>query len=336
MPYGRRYDWPGALHHVMSRGVNGMPIFMNTYHKWNFIQVLDEYLPGAGLQVHAWAVMDNHFHLLTETGQVPLSLVMHRVLTKWATRYNEIEKRQGRVFQGRYRSLLIDDEKYFFTVAAYINTNPLRAGCVPGEEELEEYPFCGHSFRSSGRLWERAIPEAELIRYRNALEKVSRNGFDPLENITSAGLKGVSSCRRKSMNERKAFFYGDTTYAADILRNGGERRLTPVRARYNQHRNAVSTLKEVCREHKVTEEVLRGPSRMKRVCLAREELICRLVLSCGFSFSDAGRFLGRSRQAISNAFHSAARRIMSNYPQEEKLQILIDKLAGGLKVSAGV
>ena len=336
MPYGRRYDWPGALHHVMSRGVNGMPIFMNTYHKWNFIQVLDEYLPGSGLRVHAWAVMDNHFHLLTETGQVPLSLVMHRVLTKWATRYNEIEKRRGRVFQGRYRSLLIDDEKYFFTVAAYINSNPLRAGCVSGDDELEDYPFCGHSFRSRGRSWERSPAEAELVRYMNALEKVSKDGFDPFEKITSAGLKGVSSSPKKSITERKAFFHGDTTYAADVLRNGGARRLSPVRARFNQHRKSVAALREVCRKHGLTEEILRGPSRMKRVCEAREELVCRLVLSCGFSFSDVGRFLGRSRQAISNAFHSAAERIMLNDPQEGKLQILIDKLAGGQKVSAGV
>ena len=336
MPYGRRYDWPGALHHVMSRGVNGMPIFMNTYHKWNFIQVLDEYLPGSGLRVHAWAVMDNHFHLLTETGQVPLSLVMHRVLTKWATRFNEIEKRQGRVFQGRYRSLLIDDEKYFFTVAAYINSNPLRAGCVSGDDELEEYPFCGHSFGTSSRSWETAIPDDGLIRYRNALEKVSRNGFDPFGNITSAGLKGVSSCGGKKVTERKAFFHGDTTYAAEVLRSGGERRLSPVRARYNQHRNAIRTLREICRKYSLTEEILRGSSRVKRICQAREELVCQLILTCGFSFSDAGRFLGRSRQAISNTFHSAANRIMLNSPQEEKLQVLIDKLAGGQKVSAGV
>ncbi|HPR21399.1 MAG TPA: hypothetical protein PK991_01750 [Candidatus Sabulitectum sp.] len=170
----------------------------------------------------------------------------------------------------------------------------------------------------------------------NALEKVSKDGFDPFEKITSAGLKGVSSSPKKSITERKAFFHGDTTYAADVLRNGGARRLSPVRARFNQHRKSVAALREVCRKHSLTEEILRGSSRVKRVCQAREELVCQLILTCGFSFSDAGRFLGRSRQAISNTFHSAANRIMLNSPQEEKLQVLIDKLAGGQKVSAGV
>ena len=144
MPYGPRLDWTGAVHHVMSRGIDGRRIFTETSECIDFLERLGKVVRELNLNIYAWVLMPNHFHLLVETGEVPLSKCMQGILTGFAMRYNLVHERKGHVFQGRYRSILVEVSSYFQTLISYIHLNPLKAGLVNSLDELKTYPWSGH------------------------------------------------------------------------------------------------------------------------------------------------------------------------------------------------
>ena len=94
---------------------------------------------------YAWALIPNHLHLLIRTVAVPLSSVMRRLLTGYAVSFNLRHRRQGHLFQNRYKSILCQEEPYLLELVRYIHLNPLRAGLIKDYDELCRYPYSGHS-----------------------------------------------------------------------------------------------------------------------------------------------------------------------------------------------
>jgi hypothetical protein len=88
--------------------------------------------------------MPNHFHLLLETGLVPLSKVMLRLLTGYAVSHNLRHRRKGHLFQNRYKSILCQEDPYLLELVRYIHLNPIRANLVPDLKALDRYAYCGH------------------------------------------------------------------------------------------------------------------------------------------------------------------------------------------------
>jgi putative transposase len=320
MPYGRRLDWPGAMHHVMSRGIDGLGILKNPSLKRKLIELLDRYLPDAEATVHSWALMDNHFHLLIQTGEVPLSAIMHRLLTAYSVWYNIRSDRTGRVFQGRYRSILIDSEDYYFTLIAYINSNPLRAGYVSDSDELRNYPFCGDACLNEGRKrfkWEYDFTNFTdyADNYRRKLVeikgKVGNEEF-PYEIskgnyvLSSAGVKkspGPAPSENSQTWSCRNFVLGRSSYIREVISSEFDKRILPIRDRRRQHEMAESALDSVCRIFNVSKSSIAGRSRRKQIVRARTLFIQYLILCCGFSFSDAARLMQRSRQVVCYLFN---------------------------------
>jgi hypothetical protein len=90
-------------------------------------------------------LIPNHFHLLLQTGTVPVATVMRRLLTGYATKFNRRHGRHGHLFQNRYKSILCQEEHYLLELVRYIHLNPLRAGVVSSLEELKSYRYSGHN-----------------------------------------------------------------------------------------------------------------------------------------------------------------------------------------------
>ena len=145
MPRGPRLDAPGALHHVMARGVDGALIFRDDRDQTDFVARLEELSAGGGLLIYAWAFVANHVHLLVRTGACPLSSSMRSLLTGYAGYFNRRHRRRGHLFQGRFKSIVCEAETYFLELVRYIHLNPLRAGLVSNLQTLERHPFTGHS-----------------------------------------------------------------------------------------------------------------------------------------------------------------------------------------------
>ena len=104
MPRKARIDAPGALHHIIVRGIERRRIFSDDLDRDNFIERLGDILTETQTFCFAWALIPNHAHLLLRTGQTHLSTEMRRLLTGYAISYNRRHRRHGHLYQIRYRS----------------------------------------------------------------------------------------------------------------------------------------------------------------------------------------------------------------------------------------
>ena len=144
MPRKSRIDAPGALQHVMVRGIDRKEIFADQKDYSAFMERLGDLLIETNTSCYSWALLPNHFHLLLRTGNVSLSVLMKRLLTGYAVNFNRRHKRYGHLFQNRYKSILCQEDVYLLELVRYIHLNPLRAGLVMEYKGLTGYPYCGH------------------------------------------------------------------------------------------------------------------------------------------------------------------------------------------------
>jgi REP element-mobilizing transposase RayT len=145
MPRQARIDAPGALHHIIARGIDRQRIFNDDADRDNFLDRLGNILSETQTACFAWALIPNHFHLLLRTGTTAISTVMRRLLTGYAVSYNFRHRRHGHLFQNRYKSILCQEDAYLLELVRYIHLNPLRAADVKDLRTLNNYPYCGHS-----------------------------------------------------------------------------------------------------------------------------------------------------------------------------------------------
>jgi putative transposase len=101
MPRKARIDAPGALHHIIARGIARRKVFDDNADRDFFVDRLGSILSDTGTLCFAWALIPNHFHLLLKTGATPIATVLKRLLTGYAMYYNRTHKRSGHLFQNR-------------------------------------------------------------------------------------------------------------------------------------------------------------------------------------------------------------------------------------------
>ena len=98
MPRKARIDAPGALHHVIARGIEKRDIFWDDHDRNDFLERLGTIIGESGTRCYAWALLPNHCHLLFETGLTPIATVMRRLLTGYAVTFNRRHRRHGHLF----------------------------------------------------------------------------------------------------------------------------------------------------------------------------------------------------------------------------------------------
>ncbi len=121
-----RIEYPGAVHHITSRGDRQENIFEDERDRHDFLQTLAEVIQRHHWFCHAYCLMDNHYHLLIETTRANLSQGMRQLNGIYTQASNRRHKRSGHLFQGRFKSILIDKETFLLDLARHIILNPVR------------------------------------------------------------------------------------------------------------------------------------------------------------------------------------------------------------------
>jgi len=129
-----RLEFPGATHHVTSRGNERRDIFLSDEDRLAFLRFLAIAARRFGWVVTAWVLMTNHFHLVIRTPQPNLSRGMQWLNGAYAGWFNARHRRVGHLFQGRFKSVLVEEETYFARLLRYVVLNPVRAGMVSTPE----------------------------------------------------------------------------------------------------------------------------------------------------------------------------------------------------------
>ena len=137
-----RLTLPGQPHHVIQRGNNRQAIFVDQEDRQMLLGLIGEHAARLQVALHAYVLMDNHFHLLATPSTIEgLPQWMQAVGRRYVRYFNDRHGRTGTLWEGRYRSTLIQTDRYFLACMAYIDLNPVRAGMVV---EARDYPWSSH------------------------------------------------------------------------------------------------------------------------------------------------------------------------------------------------
>lgn len=204
-----RLTLPGYAHHVIQRGNNRQAIFVSKTDYQTLLDLLIENANKFDVAVHAYVLMSNHFHLLV-TPQTPEGLpqMMQAVGRRYVRGFNNAQERSGTLWEGRYRSTLIQSERYLLACMAYIDLNPVRAGLVA---QARDYPWSSFGHYTGQRVDKLITPHALLWELGNT-------PFAREAAYAELVLSGVSAVQQKALTDSaiSGWALGEPDFVADL------------------------------------------------------------------------------------------------------------------------
>jgi len=176
-----RFHSPTSTYHIMLRGNDGQPIFFSEADRSRMCLLLQEGMERFGHRIEAFCFMSNHIHLAIQVADISISRIIHHLAFRYTRYINRLYKRMGHLFQGRFKSILIDDVIYLKELIRYIHLNPVRAGIVSNPE---------HYFWSSHRAYIDLDEFVWLFKNR-VLEKFHHEREDAIKNYQKYVFKGI-------------------------------------------------------------------------------------------------------------------------------------------------
>ena len=302
-------DAPGVLQHVMARGIERRPIFVDDRDRDEFVRRLSDLALEGKLIVYAWSLIPNHFHLLVRTGKISLSRSMRSLLTGYAGYFNRRHRHHGHVFQNRFKSIICEEEPYFLKLVRYLHLNPLRAGIVKDLKELDRYPYTGHSVLAGriDRPWQ--YTEDVWSRFGKTCREAAKNyrafvsdgvGQGRRPELMGGGLyrsmggwRAVADLRRG----REAYRSDERVLGSSAFVEALLEKADAQSRRYRQLE--LSKLKKrIAKDMGVSSNALSGGGRSEDVSLARAVLCYVWTYYLGQSGRVLARELGVSPQAV--------------------------------------
>jgi putative transposase len=217
-----RLTVPGYPHHVIQRGNNRQPIFASPGDYGLLLGLLTENAKKFGVAVHAYVLMSNHFHLLaTPSTAEGLPQMMQAVGRSYVRYFNDEQGRSGTLWEGRYKSTLVQTDRYLLACMAYIDLNPVRAGMVATPNDYAWSSYGHHVGQRADKLitphplwW--ALGNTPFAR-EEAYAKLVQAGItaDQQQQLTQSALSGWA--------------LGDGDFVADLQKRT-ERRVTKAAA----------------------------------------------------------------------------------------------------------
>ncbi len=322
-------DIPGALHHIMVRGIDKTAIFKDDEDKARFLERLGHNITEGKCTVYAWVLMSNHVHILFKSGRDGISSVMRRLLTWYAQYYNRRHRRMGHLFENRYKSILCEEDAYLLALVRYIHLNPMRAGILKTMEDLDHYSWSGHRtiIDRSKDPW----MDAEYIlaqfgdNRRKALREYRRfmaegAGQGRSRELTGGGLvrsqggwSQVLAMRRRGRKEEfDERILGGGDFVNNILKEAEDRQLRQLKAK-RSGKNIQKIIEEECRDYGVSSVELQGGSKRRKVSNARATIGLRSREELGLSAAEIARHVGVNTSGITRAIERAESRSGRKY-----------------------
>lgn len=213
-PY--RLQAEGCFYHITSRGNNRKAIYISEKDRVKFLEYLTTAKDKFKFYVYAYCLMTNHYHMFIETTQANLSRIMQYLNTAYTTYYNVKRKHSGHLFQGRYKSILVEQDAYFAELTRYIHLNPVRAKIVT---HPIQYPWSSYKAyiqnKDDGFVDLNRVKQflgMDLTRYSAFVEK-AKDYPNPFKNVYAGFILGGVKFIKDKLNhlqtevESKDFAY---------------------------------------------------------------------------------------------------------------------------------
>jgi REP element-mobilizing transposase RayT len=192
-----RIEYPGAVYHVINRGNAGLAIFKSKRDREQFLEYLAKMAERFGVRIYCYCLMSNHYHLLIETPEANLSQAMQWLNASYAMYFNVKRSRRGHLFQGRFKSILVEADAYLKQLSRYIHLNPIRVNMV---DRLVDYPWSSYpAFVGQEELPNWLEADRVLSTFAKTRKTAQRKYADFVENADIENLKNPSTERTSGM-----------------------------------------------------------------------------------------------------------------------------------------
>lgn len=323
MPRQPRIDFPGLLHHVIVRGIEKRPVFLDDQDREEFLSRFSRLLVETETVCFAWALLDTHFHLLLQPHTIKLAHFMRRLLTGYAVVFNLRHKRAGHLFQNRYKSIVCDGDAYLLELIRYVHLNPLRAGIVKDLEALEAYSWCGHR-ELLGLNSRKVIAEKQVLSLfskglRTARGKYSRFVHDGVATSSatnlSSGGKRVSMMLDPDLEKDDLFddrVLGGGVFVERVLKMADQAPATP-------EKTFAAIIARVANYYGIEPPRMTMPGKERSLVRAKAVLCYFAVRLLGMRGVDVATALAYTPAAVSHAAKRGERIVL----QEAELQQML-------------
>ncbi|VAW48012.1 Transposase and inactivated derivatives [hydrothermal vent metagenome] len=193
MPRKPRFFVPDIPNHVIQRGNNREAVFFEDEDYQTYKNILHESAESNGVSIHAYVLMTNHIHILaTANSTQGISLMMQKASRFYVPYINHKYGRTGTLWEGRFKSSLVDSEFYVLACMRYIEMNPVRAKMV---DSPQDYQWSSYGINALGTLDRLVIPHASYLGL-SRVKKHRRNKYVDLfsEHIDEKVLKAIRNC----------------------------------------------------------------------------------------------------------------------------------------------
>jgi putative transposase len=206
-----RLTVPGYPHHIIQRGNNRQAIFAATADYEALLSMLDEHARKSDVAIHSYVLMSNHFHLLaTPETTAGIPQMMQAVGRRYVRYFNQRQGRTGTLWEGRYRSTLIQAERYLLACMVYIDLNPVRAGM---EISPAAYPWSSHAHYVGLR-------SDKLITPHPLYWEMGNTPFSRESAYAQLVATGISAQQQSALTDSalRGWALGEADYVADLQR----------------------------------------------------------------------------------------------------------------------
>ncbi len=316
-----RIEFEGAYYHILSRGNERRDIFSDKEDRISFLDTLGKMSDRFEVEVYAYVLMDNHYHLLLKTNKPNISKSMQWFGTTYTRQYNIKHKRNGHLFQGRFKSFLIENDEYLMHLSCYIHRNPLRAGIV---SRLVDYPWSSYPIYAYGKKsaeWLYTKPIQSLLdtndkhlAYRKMVQNYSREETRIWEDFRHGLFLGS----QKFIDGIKAKYLSENP---DVE--------IPQKRRVLRDTNPENILMKAAKVLKCDTDIFLQSSRISESDKLNRDLLIYFLWSTGwYSNHEIGNLFGLGYSSISRRVTI----MKSKISKDDKLNKRITKLKSQIKV----
>jgi putative transposase len=306
MPRKPRIEFSGAFYHVITRGNQKQKIFKDASDYEKFLHLVASYKQRRHFHLYAYVLMSNHLHLLIETQDAPLSKILQGVNQSYTLHFNRKYRTVGHLFQGRYKAILCERERYLLSLLKYIHHNPVRA-------KITERPS---AYRWSSDKAYRSSCNDNLIDTDTVLRLFSENRTRARQKYREFMDDGITVKKQEVYATVDQRVLGDDTFVDRIAEEHGK--VTKERRKREYSLEQIAGAVAAAAEMSIRK--LRGSSRQRDISGGRVAFTA-LARAYGYRVREIAEYLGRDPTAVSQY----ARKI-------EEVQNLIataDKAFGG-------
>jgi REP element-mobilizing transposase RayT len=335
-----RIEYPGAWYHVTCRENEKKDIFGDNLDRVRFLEILERSVNLYSIQVHAYVLMPNHFHLLLTTPEANLNSFMQRFNTAYTVFYNRRHERSGHLYQGRYKAILVGSDSYLLELSRYVHLNPAR---IKKNSRLE----VGEKKKIISRY-----PWSSYLRYVSLKQRKSYTVYEKILTMLGGGddrrgrnhykqfvLGGIGKEKHINIWEdiRGQMVLGSDEFVEwiyDRFLSGtkvDKRELPGLKELETGPETVEEIAQYVSAEFGVPEKELYGSRSAHRAARSVFMELCCSYLARKMSFSEIGRRLGRvSGSALSRNRERLSSRIEDDPKLKAHFKKLNQILASGL------